>query len=126
MECWQSVGHALLRLRTLSTEDAEGPAALRQALDEARAARLALASPVVNSRGRVVCAPGALACATESTSGSVLSRARPEVATMSDADRRVATWLARFGMTPADRSRVSASRSSDESPWGALFTAEAS
>ena len=53
-------------------------------------------------------------------------RARPEVAMISDADRRVATWLARFGLTPADRSRVSASQSAADPPWDALFSAEAS
>jgi Phage terminase, small subunit len=113
-------------LRTLSTESTEGLAVLCQALDEARAARLALASPVVNSRGRVVCKSGALTYATESTSDSVLIRALPDVATISDADRRVAMWLVRFGMTPADRTRVTAATPTDESPWDALFSAEAS
>jgi phage terminase small subunit len=126
MEHWQSVGQTLLRLRTLSTEDTEGLAALCQALDECRAAREALKGPVINSRGDVVCAPGALACAAESTSASVLVRARPEVAVVGGADRRVATWLARFGMTPADRTRVTAATPTDESPWDALFSAEAS
>jgi len=45
---------------------------------------------------------------------------------VSDADRRVATWLSRFGMTPADRSRVPAARPVAESPWDALFPVEAS
>jgi phage terminase small subunit len=38
-----------------------------------------------------------------------LRRQRPELADISDADRRISSWAAKFGMTPADRSRVSAS-----------------
>jgi hypothetical protein len=34
-------------------------------------------------------------------------RVRPEVAMIADADRRLMAWLARFGLSPADRSRVS-------------------
>jgi phage terminase small subunit len=34
-------------------------------------------------------------------------RARPEVAMIADADRRIMMWMSKFGLTPADRSRVS-------------------
>lgn len=40
--------------------------------------------------------------------GGPMRRARPEIADISDADRRMGAWLTKFGGTPADRSRVSA------------------
>lgn len=50
----------------------------------------------------------ALTYETLNQSGSVMHRAFPEVAMIADADRRFQAWLAKFGLTPADRSRVSA------------------
>lgn len=38
---------------------------------------------------------------------TVMLRARPEMQLLADVDRRLVTLLARFGLTPADRSRVS-------------------
>jgi P27 family predicted phage terminase small subunit len=40
--------------------------------------------------------------------GGAMRRTRPEVADIADADRRICAWLTKFGLTPADRSRVSA------------------
>ena len=37
-----------------------------------------------------------------------MRRSRPEIADIADGERRLAMWLAKFGLTPADRSRVSA------------------
>ena len=45
---------------------------------------------------------------TVSQSGSVMVRARPEVAMASDAWRRMRAMLAEFGLTPSSRSRVNA------------------
>ncbi|EHH68391.1 hypothetical protein GMO_11610 [Gluconobacter morbifer G707] len=47
-------------------------------------------------------------------------RMRPEVAAIADANRRVAMWLARFGLTPADRSRVGAAEEKKENPFADL------
>jgi len=51
---------------------------------------------------------GSLTYETTNQSGDTMWRARPQVAMVSDADRRFRMWLAAVGMTPADRSRVSA------------------
>lgn len=58
---------------------------------------------------------------TISQTGSVMFRAYPEVAMVSDADRRLGFWLGRVGMTPADRSKVSAiDDKKDADPWADL------
>lgn len=44
-------------------------------------------------------------------------RAHPAVAQAADADRRFLAYLARFGLTPADRSRVSARAEAEKSPF---------
>lgn len=51
--------------------------------------------------------------------GGPMRRARPEVADIADADRRFAMWLSKFGLTPADRSRVSGEGAgeADKDPW---------
>lgn len=43
----------------------------------------------------------------KSEGGGTMLRARPEMALLSDVDRRLVNLLGRFGLTPADRSRVS-------------------
>ena len=53
-------------------------------------------------------------------SGGLMIRAYPEVAMVSDADRRFKGWLAVLGMTPADRSRVSAGSKGDGNPFADL------
>lgn len=47
-------------------------------------------------------------------------RSYPEVAQISDLDRRLKSWLASFGCTPSDRSRVSATVERDTNPFGDL------
>jgi hypothetical protein len=89
MARWQSVGASLVRLRTSSTEDTEALAGLCPALDDARVARLALGTPVVDSRGRVVCEAGVLTYMTETTDGIAMMRPRPEVTITADRDRRI-------------------------------------
>lgn len=44
---------------------------------------------------------------TLKSQGTRMVRARPELTALGDIDRRVLNLLARFGLTPADRSRVS-------------------
>jgi P27 family predicted phage terminase small subunit len=39
--------------------------------------------------------------------GGAMRRIRPEVSDIAEAERRLAMWLSKFGLTPADRSRVS-------------------
>lgn len=45
---------------------------------------------------------------TRTERGDIMHRARPEVAALADADRRLKAWLVEFGLTPAARSRVQA------------------
>ena len=52
--------------------------------------------------------------------GGPMRRSRPEIADIADAERRVAMWLAKFGLTPADRSRVSAAPTVDKNPFAEL------
>ena len=46
--------------------------------------------------------------ATTSTSGDTILKAHPAVAMLSDADKRLRSLLAEFGMTPSSRSRINA------------------
>jgi P27 family predicted phage terminase small subunit len=51
---------------------------------------------------------------TTTQTGDVMYKARPEVAMAADAWKRVASMLSQFGLTPAGRSKVSASRKPEE------------
>ena len=52
----------------------------------------------------------------------LMIRVYPEVRLVNDATKRFASWLARFGMTPADRARVSVVEREEDDPLDALFT----
>jgi P27 family predicted phage terminase small subunit len=53
--------------------------------------------------------------------GGKMYRSHPIVAQIADASRRLAMWLTKFGMTPADRSRVTAAEADGEAdPWASL------
>jgi P27 family predicted phage terminase small subunit len=51
---------------------------------------------------------------TVSESGSVMHRAHPAVALISDTDRRIKAWLGEFGLTPSARTRVQSSDGVDK------------
>jgi P27 family predicted phage terminase small subunit len=70
------------------------------------AARDSLKQDIVH--GTVIVAKGGSLTYTTTGKSGIMVRNRPEVALIGDADRRVSMWLAKFGLTPADRSRVSA------------------
>lgn len=57
---------------------------------------------------------------TTNAAGGVMHRPFPEVAMLSDADRRFQSWLVKFGLTPADRSRVSAADDSARNAFADL------
>jgi len=65
---------------------------------------------------------GALKRVTAAKLPKVMWRAYPEVAMIADLDRRFAMWLAKVGLTPADRSRVSAvgSDQKEADPWSRI------
>jgi P27 family predicted phage terminase small subunit len=59
---------------------------------------------------------------TKSVAGEPMTRARPEVAMRSDADRRFAAYLAQFGLTPAARTKVKVSDGAQADPLERYFT----
>jgi P27 family predicted phage terminase small subunit len=93
---WRAFSVILDRMGVLT--EADGPAleGLCEAYADVRRARASLA------------AADGLYYETINKAGGLMLRTRPEVAIISDADRRLAMWFAKFGLTPADRSRVSA------------------
>lgn len=93
---WGEASVILDRIGVLTEADAIAMEGLCEAIADLRTARQALASY-----------GGSLTYETVTKDGGKMHRAYPEVAMVSDADRRLAMWLAKFGLTPADRSRVS-------------------
>ena len=67
-------------------------------------------------------ARGADTYETMTTTGGLKVQPYPEVAMIGDADRRLRAWLGLFGLTPADRARVSASgnRPAEANPFALL------
>jgi P27 family predicted phage terminase small subunit len=61
---------------------------------------------------------------TRNESGSIIHRALPEVAIVADCDRRLRSWFSAFGLTPADRSKVSAIETPVETKWQKLSSAD--
>jgi hypothetical protein len=91
---------------------------LAEALADLRAARSSLASRL-EFDGKIVAETGSRFYWTVGKSGP-MRRPRPELAAISDADRRVSVWLARFGFSPADRSKVTAASGEPANPFAAL------
>ncbi|MDE2582751.1 MAG: P27 family phage terminase small subunit [Rhodospirillales bacterium] len=102
---WPLLAATLSGMGVLSQSDGLALEHLAEAVADARRARDALAAPVVIGRSTVAEA-GARTYATIGKSGAVMLRARPEAAMLADADRRVALWASRFGLSPADRVRL--------------------
>lgn len=101
---WPRAATTLCAMGVLTVADGLGLEGLVEAVADLQAARASLAAPVKAGRKRVA-AGGSPTYVTVGKSGPMI-RARPELALIADADRRVAMWLAKFGLTPADRSRV--------------------
>jgi len=111
------------RMGVLTEADPLALESLAEAIGDLRAARASLAKPLTVNDGdgeTTVAEAGERYYWTFGKSGP-MRRQRPEVADIADADRRVAMWLQRFGLTPADRGRVSASTpQKTENPWDKL------
>ncbi len=112
-ETWGYVTGILDRMGILTEADAIGVEMLCEAYADKLAAQAALALPIVMTRiGKdgaereyTVAAAGAKTYLGFGKDG-VMVRQRPEVAMISDADRRLRAWLAEFGMTASARTRV--------------------
>lgn len=57
---------------------------------------------------------------TINQSGGIMHRAYPEFAMLEAADRRFCMWLSKFGLTAADRSRVTAGEQRESNPFAEL------
>jgi P27 family predicted phage terminase small subunit len=104
---WPRVMEVLAGMRVTAESDGLAVAALCETLADLAAARESLAKPV-EADGRVIAEGGAQTYTVETKSGGVMVRARPEVGMIADADRRLMSWLAKFGLSPSDRTRVRA------------------
>lgn len=93
-EAWGYVSGLLDRIGVLTEVDAIALEMLCEAYAEVLAARATLQ------------AFGSSYYQTVNEGGSVMHRAHPAVAVLQDADRRIKSWAAEFGMTPSARTRV--------------------
>jgi len=120
-DAWRELAEIADRMGVLTEGDPVALEGMAGALADLRAARAALDGPLeIKSReGHMV----TLAEAGElfywtGGKGLPVRRARPELAVIADADRRLLSWCQRFGMSPADRARVSGTEKKDEDdPW---------
>ena len=103
---WSEVTRVLTDMRVLATSDGLAVCALCETLADLAAARASLGRPVKSGR-RIIAKAGARFYTTASRTGAVMVRSRPELAVIADGDRRLMAWLSRFGLSPADRARVS-------------------
>lgn len=104
-EAWPAVAAMLDKMGILTVADEYALTELCETYAELRKARATLKER------------GAQSYATTNAAGELMYRAFPEVAIIADADRRMRNWLASFGLTPADRSKVSAREKENENPW---------
>jgi P27 family predicted phage terminase small subunit len=104
---WGAVSLILDEMGVLTKADVFAVEGFCEAYADGQAARASLAKDAIYD-GDMIAIGGALTYVTVGKSGPML-RQRPEIAMIADADRRLAMWAAKCGMTPADRARVSAS-----------------
>lgn len=113
---WMEAAAIADRMGVLTGADVLALEMLAEAIADIRAARASLASPMImrskdsngNEVEEIVSEAGDRYYWTHGT--SAMKRARPEIADISDADRRIAMWCAKFGMSPSDRARVKAGK----------------
>jgi P27 family predicted phage terminase small subunit len=101
---WRQYATLLDRLGVLTEADGAALAALAEASADLKGARAALE------------ARGARTYENVTAAGGVTHRAYPEVAMITDANRRLRTWLQSFGLTPVDRAKVSRIEEKNEDP----------
>lgn len=106
-QAWPKVVEILLGMGTLTVADGIALEALCECYADLVEARKSL-----RSRETTTYEGG--------TADAPIYRSYPEVAQIADADRRLQSWLAKFGLTPADRSKVSAIGSEEKDEWAEL------
>ena len=107
---WRTFAAIIDKMGILTEADLPALEDLSETYAELRQARADLA------------AAGAITIETVNRSGGAMLRVRPEVKVIADAARRFAMWCARFGLTPADRTRVSAKLDDDRSHFAEFGT----
>jgi P27 family predicted phage terminase small subunit len=120
-EAWGKIGQIVSDMGILTGGDPLALEGLCGAYADLLAARASLERPIYCGDD-VVAVGGSPTYITVGKNGNLMIRARPEIALIKDADRRLAMWLAKFGMSPADRSRVSAAPTVDGNPFAKLDT----
>jgi P27 family predicted phage terminase small subunit len=105
---WGAVSVILDNMGVLTSADGFAMEGLCEAYADLLAARASLARPLTmeTEDGVHVFAEAGERYYWTMGKGGPMRRARPEIADIADADRRFAGWLAKFGLTPADRTRV--------------------
>jgi len=108
---WPLIGAVLEKMGVLTLSDGLALEGLCATYLELRTARASLQE---NGGGALT-----YECVTEG--GAKMYRPHPEVAMIADLDRRYQSWLTKFGLTPADRSKVSAIVKEDTSSgWNSI------
>lgn len=123
-DAWCDLAAVVHELGVLTVTDGLALEAAAGALADLRRARASLERPLGkhNDDGVIVEIAGAgeryYWIAGNTRGGGMTCRPRPELADISDADRRFALYLQKFGLTPADRMKVSVvDKKSEPSPW---------
>lgn len=129
LQAWPHISALLNDMGVLAISDPIGLEGLCEAYADLTAARDSLNKPLtvrmLSEAGEMedieVAAGGERYYWTHGKSGP-MRRARPELSDIADADRRLMTWVARFGLTPADRARVStgAAPAADANPFASI------
>jgi hypothetical protein len=92
---WNRCAEAVSSIRICAAQDFAGFESLVCTFVEAQRLRASLREA------------GSSTYTTVSASGSAMLRPRPELSALAAVEARLLSWLTRFGLTPADRSRVS-------------------
>ncbi|GGE85429.1 phage terminase small subunit P27 family [Niveispirillum cyanobacteriorum] len=124
-DVWNYVAPLLEQMGVLTEADGVALEGYCEAYADARAARESLSLPLIlrsknpatGEQEELVLAEAGERYYWTFGKGGPMRRARPELADIADADRRVAMWSAKFGNNPADRSRVAGGAPDDRNPF---------
>lgn len=111
-KAWPEVVRLVNELHVCTAADLVALECMAEALGDLRAARSALAQPLV--RDGVELARGNERYYWTGT----IRRQRPEVMAVASAERRFGTWAAKFGITPVDRQKVASLPPDDGNAFG--------
>lgn len=104
---FRRISATLDRMQIASPDDADNLAMLASRLEE-----IEICTAVIEDSGRTY--------QTTTQGGDLMHRARPEVAMRNEAMRHAQSLLSEFGLSPAARSKVSASSQSSDNPFAAI------